>query len=93
MVIDVIVVSGNTWYSLEIKEVLTRLSTNELGLNDSEANSRLDKYGYNRFGELKSRSIFLIFLKQFQNPLIYILIIAGLITALSTVYVIKKRKN
>jgi len=77
----------DSWFNLKIEDVLKRLSTRESGLTISEAKSRLDKYGFNQLEEIKSRSPILIFLKQFQNPLIYILIIAGLITLFLADYV------
>ena len=53
-----------------------------LGLTDEEAALRLEKYGPNRLPAPKGRHPVLRFLSHFHNVLIYVLIGAGLVTAL-----------
>ncbi len=49
------------------------------GLSTREANQRLYKHGYNVLSEAKPDTWIQVFISQFQNPLIYILLIAALI--------------
>jgi len=63
-----------------IAQCLKMLASGEGGLSLSEAQNRLAFYGENRLPEIKSSPIWLVFLSQFMNPLIYILIFAGIVT-------------
>ncbi len=72
---------SQNWHSEGIEKVFSLLETSQNGLSSEEANDRLSKYGENRLPEQKTRSIFVRFLYQFNNILIYVLIVAGLITA------------
>jgi len=60
------------------EEVLKELSTSHLGLSNEEAKRRLSFYGPNEIEERKE-SLLSIFLRQYTNPLIVILIIAGIL--------------
>ena len=65
------------WHSIETSEVLKRLGTNiQNGLTENEVKERLEKYGYNELKKEKRNSPFKIFINQFNNILILILIIA-----------------
>ncbi|WP_440059572.1 cation-translocating P-type ATPase [Thermogladius sp. 4427co] len=64
---------------MSIEEVLEKLSTSVNGLSDVEAEKRLKEYGPNII-ESKRKSPIVIFLRQFWNPLIIILVIASLIS-------------
>ncbi len=68
------------WHRLEINEVYTKLSTSEQGLNDKEAEKRLQQYGYNELKEKKKVTSLQLFINQFKNFLIFILIIAMLVS-------------
>lgn len=68
-----------TFYSQKISEVLERLNSGENGLTDKEVKIRLEKYGFNKLPDVKLDSLFIIFLRQFQSPLIYVLFLASLI--------------
>ncbi len=46
------------------------------GLSAAEAEVRLKKYGGNKINEAKKRSLVLIFLSQFKNPIVYLLVFA-----------------
>src|SRR5690606_38018898 len=48
-----------------------------------EAERRLQESGPNKLPEAKVESIWLILLRQFENPLIYILLIAGIVVFLT----------
>ena len=58
--------------------VVQRLVTDtEKGLNLSEASARLQKYGPNRLPEGRKRGPFSRFFVQFNNILVYVLLVAG----------------
>lgn len=70
------------YYQMNAKEVLKNLNTSEKGLSKNEAAGRLKKHGKN---ELKAKikiPIWLIFLSQFKELLILILVIGGIISFL-----------
>lgn len=68
------------YHSQPIEHIFTELSTSSKGLSTQEANSRLAIHGPNEFKEKKNRSPILIFLAQFKSALVYILILALLIS-------------
>ena len=69
------------WHNLSSEEVINRLSSDiKQGLSKKQVKERQQTFGLNKFSEEKPLSHFNIFLEQFQSPLIYILIIAGIIT-------------
>lgn len=70
------------FHSVDFKKVLKELKTSELGLNSEEAEKRAKKYGSNKLPEEIKRGKFLIFLSQFNNVLIYILLFAGILSIL-----------
>ncbi|MFV9614942.1 MAG: cation-transporting P-type ATPase [Gammaproteobacteria bacterium] len=74
--------SSGSWHSKSEKAVFTLLKTTEEGLSKEEVNSRLIQYGSNRIAETKTRGPLLRFLYQFHNVLIYVLIVAAIVTAI-----------
>ncbi len=75
------------WHNLSWQQVLRKLESDpERGLTEKEVKERLEKYGKNKLPEEKPLSSFEIFLEQFKSPLIYILVIAGVITLLLREY-------
>lgn len=74
---------SNLPHSQTVEEILQTLSSNINGLSEKEAKTRLEKFGVNEIPEKKARHPILIFLKQFHSILIYILIIAAVISSLS----------
>lgn len=75
------------WYQLGVKEVLQKLGTSESGLTSVEARQRLEQYGPNKLVEEEKISKLKILLHQFTSPLIYILLIAGVVTILLKEYI------
>ncbi len=69
----------HSFHSLPVKDLLKIFNTDPNGLSEEEAKKRIEKYGLNELEE-KKESIFLIFLRQFHNPLVYILLTAIIIT-------------
>ncbi len=72
----------NVWYSKNVSSVFEILNSNENGLMGEEVKNRLVRYGLNKLPEAKIDNLAIIFLRQFQSPLIYILIVASLIVFL-----------
>ncbi len=70
------------YHSMDANSVLRALKTNRNGLSEEEAKRRLKEYGPNVLEE-KKESKFEIFLRQFKSPLIYILLVAALISLIS----------
>lgn len=68
------------WHSFSIKDTLEKLDTSPNGLSSREANLRLRKFGLNELKKEKRDSEFIRFLSQFRNPLVYLLIVAAVIT-------------
>ncbi len=75
------------WYQLSAKDILHKLNTSEKGLTNEEARQRLQQYGPNKLAEEEEISRLKIFLHQFASPLIYILIIAAVITFVLKEYI------
>jgi len=68
------------WHALSRDDLASRLESGEQGLGDEEAQSRLQRYGANRLPEEDRPGLVRIFLRQFKDPLIYVLLIAGLVS-------------
>ena len=64
------------YHDKTIKEVLDINATNEGGLTKQEAILRLQEYGPNELKKEKKRGPMGIFLRQFNDVLVYILIFA-----------------
>ena len=71
------------WHQMRADEAARALDTDpENGLDEREAEARLERHGPNLLTPAKARGPLIRFLSQFNQPLIYILLAAGLITAL-----------
>lgn len=69
------------------KEVLQELNSNvEQGLSSQEAGERLIKYGFNKLPEKKKTPLFLVFLSQFNDPMIFILLAAALLSVAISIF-------
>ncbi len=71
------------WYTKSLGEVKRDLRTNfDYGLTEEEVTRRQEISGPNRLKEKKKESFFIKFIKQFNDFMIIILIIASIISAL-----------
>ncbi len=71
------------WHAVAAQEILKEFGTDrELGLTSVEASSRLAFYGTNELEKGKKTSLARIFLRQFANTLVVILVVATAISAL-----------
>ncbi|WP_375260814.1 HAD-IC family P-type ATPase [Palleronia sp.] len=69
------------WYAASRDEAASDLgSDREKGLSDREVKRRQGKFGPNKLPERQRETIFQTFLRQFKDPLIYILLAAGVVS-------------
>src|SRR3989338_10000587 len=68
------------WHAESADSVLKKLHTSPSGLSVEEAKKRLEKFGPNELKTGVGRSFFSIFLAQFKNAFILILVGAGVIS-------------
>ena len=69
-------------YRYPLEDLLRELQTSAKGLSEEEARERLQKFGPNRLAEEKRTSRLAVFFRQFKSPLIYILLLAAIVTGL-----------
>ena len=68
------------FWSYDLNDILRQLNTGKDGLSSREAEGRIDKYGQNILEERKSSSNIEMFINQFKNPIIIILIFAAVLS-------------
>ncbi len=68
------------WHSRNIDDIFKQLNSNKNGLTSNEATNRLRKYGKNILPTGVKIGLFKIYLRQFINPIIYILLIAVILS-------------
>lgn len=67
------------WYTKTAQKILEELGSSSYGLTQDEAARRLAEYGPNVLPEAPGESLFSIFVRQFESPLIYVLLVASAI--------------
>lgn len=72
--------SPTAWHALTVQQICQALDCDLTGLNQTQADKRLENFGPNRLPEIPPVPDWIIFLRQFQSPFIYILILAALIS-------------
>ena len=76
------------WHTQEAGEVLTDLeSDQERGLSNDEVKRRLDNFGPNRIRSGEMTPWYIILLHQFTDPLIYILLLAAVVSFFFSEYI------
>lgn len=71
----------NNYYNKKVEQLYKELNTSINGLTEEEASKRLEKYGENKLVERKKKSNFIIFLNQFNDLMIILLIFASVFSA------------
>lgn len=71
----------NNYYNKKVEELYKELDTNINGLTEEEASKRLEEYGENKLAERKKKSNLIIFLNQFNDLMIILLIFASVFSA------------
>jgi len=77
---------GMKEYLSEISQVLSEKKSSENGLTTAEAESRLGEYGPNKLKEGKKVTLLERFLGELSDPMIIILIVAAVISGITSVY-------
>lgn len=72
--------SRMAWHTLPAGEVWPRLETSAEGLTSDEAAARRSRYGGNHLPHKPPPPVWLIFLRQFNSPLIYVLAAAAAVS-------------
>lgn len=79
---------GMNWYEREIKEVEKIIGSNILtGLEQKEVNKRLAKFGENKLDEGEKVPAIFVFLAQFKDFMVIVLLVATLISGLLGEYI------
>ncbi len=68
------------WFQLTVDETLQALDSARSGLSEEEAKGRVLKYGPNEIRRQKKTPAIVAFLRQFLSPLIYVLMVAAIIS-------------
>ncbi|WP_195266772.1 cation-translocating P-type ATPase [Clostridium sp. 1001275B_160808_H3] len=69
------------FFSKPHEEVLKNFNVSKSGLTEHQVKENLDKFGYNQLTEKKKQTVMQVFLSQFKDLLVIILIIAAIISA------------
>lgn len=69
------------FFSKPHEEVLKNFNVSKSGLNENQVKENLDKFGYNQLTEKQKQTAMQVFLSQFKDLLVIILIIAAIISA------------
>jgi P-type Ca2+ transporter type 2C len=75
----------NNYYNKKVEELYKELNTNISGLTEEEASKRLEEYGENKLAERKKKSNFIIFLNQFNDLMIILLIFASVFSSVISI--------
>jgi Ca2+-transporting ATPase len=70
------------WYQKDINDVADALGSSLEGLSSEEARQRIEKYGPNELKEIKKKTLFKMFLDQFRDFMIIVLICAAVISGI-----------
>ena len=71
---------SRSWHTLGISESIEASGSCPQGLTSQEAAKRLAEHGPNEFGEHEAPSAWAVLADQFRNVLIWILLIAGVLS-------------
>lgn len=72
--------NATEFYREPVQKVMNELEVNHLGLTDYEVRTRQKQYGYNEIEESERKSAIQIFLEQFKDFLVIILMVAAVIS-------------
>lgn len=71
------------YFQKSIEETLDHFNVDKTGLDSSKIQKEQEKYGYNELVKAKKKSTFKVFLEQFKDFLVIILIIAGIVSMMT----------
>lgn len=75
-------ITEKSFWAIKANDALETLETTSEGLTEEEAAERVEIFGKNRIAEEQKIAKLKIFLSQFTSPLIFLLLIAGMLTIL-----------
>ncbi|WP_455675843.1 cation-transporting P-type ATPase, partial [Pradoshia sp.] len=67
------------FHSSSIEEILQAVNSTENGLSAAEAENRLDRDGYNELAAKEKDPIWKLFLENFKDPMVIVLLIAAIV--------------
>ncbi len=70
------------WHLKNIKECLNEIKAAQEGLSSEEAGRRLQEYGHNELIETGGKTVFMMFLDQFKDFMIMVLIAAAVVSGI-----------
>ncbi|MBS4021526.1 MAG: HAD-IC family P-type ATPase [Dethiobacter sp.] len=70
------------FFQMKVDKAFEKLRSRKTGLTEQEAEERLQQYGANEIEDIQKIALWQIFLAQFKDPLIYILLAAAVVTTL-----------
>ncbi|MFX0053555.1 MAG: cation-translocating P-type ATPase [Promethearchaeota archaeon] len=74
------------WYNNDLEHIVKVLETTTDGLTEEEAVQRIQKYGYNELIETGTVSPIVMFLRQFTDPMVLILLVAIAISVITGLF-------
>src|SRR6056297_2162891 len=75
------------FYNKKVVDIFKELETSEKGLSKEEAKNRIEKYGKNELIGKKSTSIYVLFLNQFKDVLVILLLVAAALSLIIGNYI------
>jgi len=72
---------SSTWHAMDSSEVLQKLGAKPEGLTGQEAKERLAKFGYNELMERRRRTALQMFLGEFKDVFVLLLLAASVLSA------------
>jgi Mg2+-importing ATPase len=73
-------ITPQKYWEFNQNELFVSLKTGMSGLSEREANNRLKNFGHNEIARANKRSAIKIFISQFTNPLVLILLVASAVS-------------
>ena len=70
------------WHTYDVSHVLQKVASSEDGMIQDNAEQRFKEFGANRLRPVKKKGPIARFLVQFQNELIKVLMVSGVVTPL-----------
>lgn len=68
--------SSEKWHALNVEEVLTKLASSHQGISHEMAEKKLREFGCNELPQSEREPAWKLFLRQFNSPLMYIMMLA-----------------
>ena len=69
-----------TWHTTDLADIYYQFKTNDKGLTNQEAQRRLAENGKNELKQKKKKTIIRMFLEQFTDPMVIVLLIAAVLS-------------